>query len=182
MALRFLSGDIFAFGPETLDNIDPGPNQQRVALAHGVNCRGLMGAGVAAQFAARYPLMEETYAAMCHAHTGLQGPEHLGGKIYTYITPNLSPKLPVWVIFNMFTQVNPGPDARIGLIEESFERALHEADDMQMTHLRMPLIGAGIGGLAAEDVIYSLYSVWSWTKPKVNVDVVTEYVAGQVPR
>ena len=55
MPIRFVSGDLF-------DNA-----AWRRAFAHGCNCQGSMGAGVAKTFRARYPEMYEEYRSRCKA-------------------------------------------------------------------------------------------------------------------
>src|SRR5947209_14041443 len=55
MHIEFVTGDLFAnrFGA--------------AALAHGCNCQGSMGAGIATGFRDRYPAMYEQYRARCKA-------------------------------------------------------------------------------------------------------------------
>src|SRR5262245_55523170 len=55
MAVQFTSGDLFTNAHDAQ------------ALAHGCNCAGSMGAGVAVGFRERYPAMYESYRAMCKA-------------------------------------------------------------------------------------------------------------------
>src|SRR3954466_6113012 len=55
MKIRFVSGDLF--------DSEHGAR----ALAHGCNCQGSMGAGVAKTFRARYPAMYEEYRTRCKA-------------------------------------------------------------------------------------------------------------------
>ena len=52
MGLHFVSGDLFLSDTQT--------------LAHGVNCRGRMGAGVAAEFRRIAPEMFKEYRRKCH--------------------------------------------------------------------------------------------------------------------
>src|SRR2546423_10973283 len=55
MPIEFVAGDLFAnrFGAQ--------------ALAHGCNCQGSMGAGIAKGFRERYPQMYEAYRRRCKA-------------------------------------------------------------------------------------------------------------------
>ena len=55
MPIRFVSGDLF-------DNA-----HDAQAFAHGCNCQGSMGAGIAKTFRARYPDMYEEYRRRCKA-------------------------------------------------------------------------------------------------------------------
>ena len=55
MPIRWVSGDLFA-------------NAYKVqAFAHGCNCQGSMGAGIAKGFRERYPKMYEEYRTRCKA-------------------------------------------------------------------------------------------------------------------
>jgi O-acetyl-ADP-ribose deacetylase (regulator of RNase III) len=56
MRLKFVSGDLF-------DNA-----HDAQAFAHGCNCQGSMGAGVAKTFRALYPEMHEEYRKRCKAN------------------------------------------------------------------------------------------------------------------
>src|SRR2546423_7504633 len=55
MAISFVTGDLFAI------------RFQVQAFAHGCNCQGSMGAGIAKTFRARYPEMYEEYRRRCKA-------------------------------------------------------------------------------------------------------------------
>src|SRR5690348_17995978 len=55
MPIHFVAGDLFANA------------HHAQALAHGVNCQGSMGAGIAVGFRERYPQMYEEYRRRCKA-------------------------------------------------------------------------------------------------------------------
>src|SRR6516165_4247416 len=55
MPIQFVAGDLFDSDCEA------------GALAHGCNCQGSMGAGVAKTFRSRYPVMYEEYRKRCKA-------------------------------------------------------------------------------------------------------------------
>lgn len=55
MAITYVSGDLFT------------STYRAQAFAHGCNCAGSMGAGIAAGFRARYPTMYEEYRRRCKA-------------------------------------------------------------------------------------------------------------------
>lgn len=104
------------------------------ALAHGCNCAGAMGKGIALIFKKRYPTMYKEYKKRC-----LEGKFQLGDVF-------------VWeengrTIFNLATQARPGPYASLEAIETSFQRMVQLAETKQITHIAMPQIGAGLGGL-----------------------------------
>jgi O-acetyl-ADP-ribose deacetylase (regulator of RNase III) len=112
------------------------------ALAHGCNCQGLMGAGVANQFRVRWPGMFEEYARLCK-----EG-EFVLGAAMDWPTNMWAPE----VIYNLATQTYPGPDASIIAIENSVKVALRNCEFRGVTALGVPHIGCGIGGLEWEDV------------------------------
>ncbi len=60
MPIRYVAGDLFA------------NDYQAQALAHGCNCQGSMGAGIAVGFREHYPAMYEEYHRRCKAK-----PRHL---------------------------------------------------------------------------------------------------------
>ena len=55
MPIQYVSGDLF-------ENV-----YEVQAFAHGCNCQGAMGAGIATGFRERYPEMYAQYLAMCKA-------------------------------------------------------------------------------------------------------------------
>ena len=55
MAIQYVSGDLFV------------NSVHAQALAHGCNCKGSMGAGIAVGFRERYPEMYEEYRRRCKA-------------------------------------------------------------------------------------------------------------------
>lgn len=112
------------------------------ALAHGCNCRGVMGAGIAVQFAARWPAMEREYARQCEE--GKFRP----GDVMTW---HASPRNGTWV-FNLATQDNPGPCASLEAIAASVTKMLGIARLLHVYRVGLPRIGCGIGGLKWGDV------------------------------
>lgn len=111
------------------------------AIAHGVNCHGVMGAGIATQFKARWPQMYETYRRRC-----LKG--HL-------IPGDVMP----WqhddggYVFNLATQREPGADAKPWMITAAVGRMIQEAHYVyHVTEIGLPMIGCGIGGLCLNDL------------------------------
>jgi O-acetyl-ADP-ribose deacetylase (regulator of RNase III) len=129
--ITYRDGDLFASGLP--------------ALAHGVNCKGVMGAGIAAQFRYRYPKMFESYRRRC-----LRG-ELLPGEIVPWKHDDGT------VIFNLATQDNFGACAQPWMIAAAVGQMVTEAiADYQVTEIGLPMIGCGIGGLTPGDLHYSL--------------------------
>jgi O-acetyl-ADP-ribose deacetylase (regulator of RNase III) len=109
------------------------------ALAHGVNCQGSMGGGIAAEFARRYPKMKDRYAELCEARL-------LNPGSY-YLRRSDKP-----AIYNLATQQLPGPDAQLEWIEIAVKAMLKDAESVGMKSIAMPRIGCGIGGLQWSEV------------------------------
>lgn len=122
-------------------------NNPHYALAHGCNCRGVMGAGVALQFARRWPEMEKRYQALCKAN--LLSP---GGMMEYWADDQ-------W-IFNLMTQFAPGRNAMLVHIRDSMEQAARCAWFTGLWGIVIPQIGCGIGGLLWENVLEVLESIF----------------------
>jgi O-acetyl-ADP-ribose deacetylase (regulator of RNase III) len=128
MTVEYRTGDLFAQGLR--------------ALAHGVNCRGGMGAGVAVEFRRRWPAMYDDYHEACRAKTLEPGGLH-----------SWTERATGTVIFNLATQNWPGRNARLEWVRSSIEAMLVIAEQRGIAAVGMPRIGAGIGGLAWAHVV-----------------------------
>lgn len=110
-----------------------------LAIGHGVNCVGVMGAGVAKEVRRRYPTTYSLYRLHCEA--GRLKP----GDIQ-----------PVWeqdrYIINIASQRRPGPYARLEWIRRGIWESVLFLDAQSITSLAIPRIGCGIGGLNWETV------------------------------
>lgn len=138
-----------------------------IYIGHGVNCYGVMGAGIAKTVRDKFPKVYEEYAEVCRNDKLKPGsffpyPQH--GKM----------------IVNLATQNKPGPDATY----ENVFNALAGFSRQASTTIRLeafgnviaiPQIGAGIGGLKwpVVEMIVELveemypeivYEVWEYQK------------------
>lgn len=105
------------------------------AIAHGCNCRGVMDAGIAAQFRQRWPGMYEAYRLRCRKGA------FIPGDIMAW-------KHPAGLVFCLATQEEPGPSAQPWMIAAAVGRMITEArHDFRVRMIAMPYIGCGIGGL-----------------------------------
>jgi O-acetyl-ADP-ribose deacetylase (regulator of RNase III) len=109
------------------------------ALAHGVNCKGVMGAGIASEFARRYPRMLDKYIERCKY--GLLRPSAF------FFWAGSQP-----MVYNLGTQMFPGADASLHWIRRSVDAMLTHAEGTGIESIAMPHIGCGIGGLEWSDV------------------------------
>lgn len=117
-----------------------------LVLGHGVNQQGMMGSGIALQFAKRYPEMEENYIEYCNTMFSEEF-SSFRSNIFAWSDED-SEK----VIFNMFTQELPGANARLDMILASAIEALEIANDLDLGDIALPRIGSGVGGLQWDDV------------------------------
>ena len=106
------------------------------AICHGCNTVGAMGAGIALQFAKRYPKMVVEYQRLCRMG------HFTTGSCYVYQSPSDDR-----IIGNLGSQKMPGADATVENIELSLEEFILSLKEMGMKELGMPKIGCGIGGL-----------------------------------
>lgn len=138
---------------------------QARAIGHGVNVDGVMGAGIAKQFRDRFPAMYEEYREMCH------NDQLLPGQVFPFQVRATPPQF----IYNIASQDRPGPTAQLEWLQQGVAQALEHAAANGIDTIALPMIGAGIGGLDAQDVIQVLkgrvaYSVvdielWIYEKP-----------------
>lgn len=124
MPVQFLTGDIFYTNAQT--------------IAHGCNCNGRMGAGIARDIKKRHPGMFREYKSLCHREQLLPG----GYYLYKESEP--------WIL-NLATQDTLG-GARIEYVEECLENFTEYYEQEGITSLAMPRVAAGLGGLQWEDV------------------------------
>jgi O-acetyl-ADP-ribose deacetylase (regulator of RNase III) len=143
MTIKFVQGDLFKnrFNAQS--------------LAHGCNCKGSMGAGIAVEFKNRYPQMYEEYRKRCKATPREFNP----GEIFLWKC-DAKP----WV-FNLATQEDYWRSrATYQAIEEVLKKMKQRADDEGITTIAMPRIGAGYGGLSWKKVrliIEQIFADWS---------------------
>lgn len=111
------------------------------ALGHGVNCRGVMGAGVAATVRRRFPDGYREYRSWCQS--GRLRP----GGVHVWAPPGWDEP----VLVNLASQDRPGPDARIDWLRDALAAAAPMLADLveqdRVRRLVLSRIGCGIGGL-----------------------------------
>ena len=111
------------------------------AIVNPVNCVGVMGAGLAKQFAAQFPTMNKAYREACSSKTLRPG------KVFTY---------PVGVnnqfVINVPTKIHWNDDSTLDLITKSLRALAWEMHNKNITSVAIPKLGCGLGGLNWEDV------------------------------
>lgn len=123
MTVRYVTGDLF--------------EQPVPALAHGVNCAGAMGKGIAVEFKKRWPAMYREYFQRC-----ARGDLHPGG-VFSYPTDSG----PYSMIYNLATQAHWRTGATLEVVGWCISNLLIQADRHAIQKIAMPRIGCGLGGL-----------------------------------
>ncbi|MBN1430571.1 MAG: macro domain-containing protein [Anaerolineae bacterium] len=145
MPVHYVSGDLFA------------NHYHAEAFAHGCNCQGSMGAGIAVGFKQRYPTMYKEYRRRCKTE-----PRQFNlGDVFLW-QENGQP-----AVFNLGTQEGYRR-ARAGY--QAIETALQVMKDLADVHtirsIAMPRIGVGYGGLSwkkVRDIIEHVFGDWPGT-------------------
>jgi O-acetyl-ADP-ribose deacetylase (regulator of RNase III) len=146
MTIQYVTGDLFAnrYGVE--------------AFAHGCNCQGSMGAGIAVSFKERYPAMYEEYRRRCKA----QPRQFNLGDAFLWEEQG-GP-----AVFNLGTQERYWrARASYEAIEMALENMKRQANEHNIRTIAAPRIGTGYGGL-------------SWKKVRVIIERVFEEWAGML--
>src|SRR3954468_1308569 len=145
MPIKFVSGDLF-------DNVHGAR-----ALAHGCNCQGSMGAGVAKTFRADYPEMYEEYRRRCKAEPR----EFNLGDCWLW-----KDEARPWV-FNLGTQEGYWrARASYEAIETALRAMRRQADDEGIARIAIPRIGVGYGGLSwkkVKAIVEEVFADWAGT-------------------
>lgn len=131
------------------------------SYAHGCNCAGAMGKGIALQFRSRFPAMYTEYREMCLA--GRYNP----GDVFDY-------NYGKGHVYNLGTQQTWRTKAKLEYIERSVVGMLELASGDNVSKIALPAIGAGLGGLQWKDVKAVLDRV-SAAYPNIDLYVVEAY-------
>ena len=145
MPIEFVSGDLF-------DNA-----HQAQAFAHGCNCQGSMGAGIAKTFRERYPEMFDEYRRRCKGE-----PRQFNlGDCWLWKADDQP-----WV-FNLASQEGYWRTrASYKATETALRSMRQQADADVLTRIAMPRIGVGYGGLSWKKVraiVEAVFGEWMGT-------------------
>ena len=140
--IKFVQGDLF----------ENEYNAQ--ALAHGVNCQGVMGAGIAKRFKNDYPKMYLKYQYICRNEVLTPGKCFLWG----YGSGETR-------VFNLATQEYYGKKGRASYdwIRSSLSMMKKQADKYDIESIAIPKIGCGLGGLEwgkVKEIIEEVFTDW----------------------
>jgi len=129
--------------------------------AHGCNCAGAMGKGIALQFKEKFPKMYKQYKALCK-----DGKFNLGD-VFEY-------NYGEGYIFNLGTQATWRTKADINAIGQSISKMLFLASENRVEKIALPKIGAGLGGLNWDNVKATINKV-ALKHPNIELFVVENF-------
>lgn len=109
------------------------------ALAHGCNCAGAMGKGIAVEFRRRWPAMFDEYRQRCRRG------EFTPGDLFAWVDDDR-------VILNLGTQRHWRTKATPDAVRAAIEAMVDYARQNRIDAIAMPRIAAGLGGLEWSDV------------------------------
>ena len=112
-------------------------------IVNPVNCIGVSGAGVAKQFRSKFPVAQDTYVRMCDNGEMVPG--------FPKIIES-GRELPNSIVL-FPTKDHWEKDSRIEWIDNGLYRLSSIIEDVGITTLGMPMVGAGLGGLDGEKVL-----------------------------
>lgn len=127
MFLTIKKGDLFADDAE--------------ALVNAVNCKGVMGAGIAKAFRNRYPLYFLDYHAKCMEDRIVIGEVDL----YAYLD-----EIGCRFLVSFPTMLNPGEATREDALVLGLESLVEKMNLYRIQSVAMPALGCGIGDFAFE--------------------------------
>jgi O-acetyl-ADP-ribose deacetylase (regulator of RNase III) len=148
MPVVFTKGDLFA-------------TEGLVAYAHGCNCAGAMGAGIAIEFKRRWPRMYEEYVVRCtDRRFGL-------GDVFVWSEDGAT-------IYNLGTQEHWRKKSQLPALAKSLGTMVELASHAGIERVGLPRIGTGLGGLDWMRVKRVLTEVGAETK--VSLEVFEQFV------
>jgi O-acetyl-ADP-ribose deacetylase (regulator of RNase III) len=129
--------------------------------AHGCNCAGAMGKGIAVQFKEKFPAMYLQYKKLCRS-----GAFTLG-EVFMYDYGE-------GFVFNLGTQKSWTTKAEISAVDAAIGKMLQLAAENQVKQIALPKIGAGLGKLDWESV-KQIINDRATTYPEIDLFVVENF-------
>ena len=123
-------------------------NTQCQVIVNAVNCKGVMGRGIAHEFKLRYPEMFEEYKRYCDE--GYMEPGIL--QLYTKSNPQ---------ILNFPTKNDWKQPSKIEYLELGLEKFKRMYDYKGIKSIAFPLLGSSAGGLDEEEVVSLMHNYLS---------------------
>jgi len=135
----------------------PGVNN----YAHGCNCAGAMGKGIAVQFKEKFPVMYQQYKKLCKSGAFTLGDVFM----YHY---------GAGTVFNLGTQKSWTTKAELSAVDAAVNKMLQIARENQVNQIALPKVGAGLGGLNWESV-KRIIDVGAAAYPEIDLFVVENF-------
>jgi len=130
-------------------------------FAHGCNCAGAMGKGIAIQFKEKFPEMYLQYKQLCKSGTFTLG------DVFMYYYG-------AGTVFNLGTQKSWISKAEISAVDTAIGKMLQLARENQVKQIALPRIGAGLGKLDWES-IKQLINTQAADFPEIDLFVVENF-------
>lgn len=121
-------------------------------VIHGVNCKGVMGSGVALAIRNKWPQVYTQYKQACDANVDHM--EAMLGESHYVLIHHGKNGEPLYV-GNVFTQLNYGKDGKVYANLEAVKHGILTTIDFANAigaPIYMPRIGCGLGGLDWDDI------------------------------
>jgi O-acetyl-ADP-ribose deacetylase (regulator of RNase III) len=148
MPVVFIKGDLFA-------------TEGLAAYAHGCNCAGAMGAGIAIEFKKRWPRMYDEYALRCTDR------RFQLGDVFVWSEDGVT-------VYNLGTQEHWRKKSQLPALAKSLRTMVTLAANAGVERVGLPRIGAGLGGLDWMRVKRVLGDVGAETK--VSLEVFEQFI------
>lgn len=113
------------------------------ALVNPVNCKGVMGKGIALQFKRAFPENYRAYQKSCRNN------EVRPGKMFVF---KLNVAMDPQYIINFPTKRHWKSKSRIEDIESGLKALIQEVEQRKIKSIAIPALGSGLGGLNWDDV------------------------------
>lgn len=145
MTIEFVSGDL----------LNP---MKEDAIAHGCNCLGSMGAGIAKEIRDRWPFdMTKAYKRLCsegweYPLLGIPNNPIKPGDVQYLKYKNFPLLINMFTQKDIWTQKDGSPPAKLEWIKKCIENIVDTVVTSKVRTIGVPRIGAGLGGLRWEDV------------------------------
>jgi O-acetyl-ADP-ribose deacetylase (regulator of RNase III) len=153
--IEIIKGNLFDY-----PGIVSGNNISELHIAHGVNCVGAMGAGIAVQFKKTFPEMYKKYNLKCKEGKIIPGccwvwEESKGKAQYLAKTDQLGEKYTDFFVYNLAIKTHWKMPASYIAMKGSLKNLIEEMNKRGAKEIAMPWIGCGLGGMSKE-MVYKL--------------------------
>jgi O-acetyl-ADP-ribose deacetylase (regulator of RNase III) len=132
------------------------------ALVNAVNCRGVMGGGIAKEFRERFPFYYHDYKAKC----GATMPYDIRLGFVDFYAQGF-PKF----LISFPTMYDPGSKSDIKDIERGLWHLVGCCEHYGVKSIALPALGCGVGGLDITDVSACMDAVFHSARYRVNAQL-----------